>query len=162
MDAVMSPAERTETAKITILPMGSSIPDWLIVADPKVAGAPKGHWRFDVDVSIVELADDFIVFPILTIGEPSTARILDMTGIGPHHIYAATKPVRIVHAFNSFFGLEYAEAVDAKNREMAERAQANVVATVRTDTHTAPLPVPPKGFWQHFRAAWWSLIYGIG
>jgi hypothetical protein len=69
-----------------------------------------------------------------------------MTGIGPHHIYAATKPVRIDARVQLVLRPRIRrEAVDAKNREMASDAQANVVATVRTDTHTAPLPVPPKG-----------------
>lgn len=159
-------AERTETAKISILRMGSPIPDWLLVADPQVAGAPKGNWRFDVDVSIVELTDDIIVFPVLPFGEPSSARILDMTGIGPHHIYAATKPVRIIHMVNTFFPFEYTAAVAAKQMEVAQRAAAGAtVISTRTDTHTVSMPVlhgsgwsPPRGFWARLKAA----LFGIG
>lgn len=156
MDVV---AERTETAKISILRMGSPIPDWLLVADPQVAGAPKGNWRFDVDVSIVELADDFIVFPILPFGEPSSARILDMTDIGPHHIYAATKPVRVIHMVNTFFPLEYAAAVAAHQQQAAQRAAA--AATMISTANPPPqMPAPDRrpGLLQRLKAA----LFGIG
>lgn len=158
MDVV---AERTETAKISILRMGSPIPDWLLVADPQVAGAPKGNWRFDVDVSIVELADDFIVFPILPFGEPSSARILDMIGIDKHHIYAAAKPVRVIHMVNTFFPFEYAAAVQAKQMEVAQqeylRRAAAEICDITADLKTLRTPRP--GFWARLRDA---LFFGIG
>lgn len=116
--------ERTETAKITKLSMGSTIPDWLLAADPKVAGAPKGNWRFDCDVVVIELADDFYVVPIIEPGKSSGCSILDLNGMAAHHWYAASKPVRVIHAMNSVFPIEFTEAVQEQQRRIAEAMQA--------------------------------------
>lgn len=118
----MQVAEHTEPAKITAIPMGSPIPDWLVVADPLQAGAPKGNWRFDCDVIVIELATDIFVFPIIEPGVTSTCSVMDWSGMQAHRVYASAKTIRVIHQFNSIFPIEYAAAVDEQRERLVAEA----------------------------------------
>lgn len=133
----MQVAEHTETAKVTTIPMGSTIPDWLLAADPLVAGAPKGAWRFDCDVVVIELASDIFVWPIIPLGVVNANTVLDWTGMDQHNVYATGKTVRVIHQFNSIFPIEYGPAVAEHRRQLA--AQASVTTAAPGTNQGGPL-----------------------
>jgi len=146
----MDAQTKTDTAKIVSIPMGSPIPDWLLVAEPQVAGAPKGNWRFDCDVVVIELSTDFFVWPIVPLGEPSTCLVLDMTGMLGHNVDAATKPVRVIHQIAHFFPMEYRPAVAAAREALAAR----MAPPVARGEIVQELPRPGL-----FRR-WWQGLFG--
>lgn len=132
--------ERTETAKITVLAMGSAIPDWLVVADPVEPGAPKGAWRFDCDVVIIELVSDFFVMPIIPLGQMSTCSIMDWTGMAGHNVYAASKPVRVIHQCNHIFPIEWTAAVQAQREAAAQQQSTNFEVHPARPSTVTPRP----------------------
>lgn len=150
----MQTAEMIDTAKITFLPMGSSIPEWLLAADPKQAGAPKGAWRFDCDVQIIELRDDFVVFPVLPFDRPANCHVLDFTGMAEHHVYPPTKPVRVIHMIQTYFPIEYAPQVHAAQ----ERLRA---AQLQPGPWQVGHPTPPVER-PGLVVRWWRALFGRG
>jgi len=166
----MSVAERTEPAKITILQAGSPIPDWLLAADPQHPGAPKGNWRMRLPASVIELQDDFIVFPILEPGTLSSMTTFDFDGMAHHHLYAASKPVRVVVTWESYYQIEYTQAVETKQRELqlqalAENARLREAVIWRTESAEQVSPrlrFGPLGIYGLLGALFGTLGFGVG
>lgn len=88
---------------VTPIPMGTAIPDWLLVAEPMQAGAPRGNFRFAIDVHVVDTPEYFVVVP-MTLGVHPP--LIDASGTALHRIYAPVKPVHMVDAQQVFFPLE--------------------------------------------------------
>lgn len=88
---------------VTALPMGSDIPDWLLVAEPMVADAPRGNFRFAGDVHIIDTPDYFVVVPQALGNNPP---LIDGSGMINHRIYAPGKPVHVVLVQSVTFPLE--------------------------------------------------------
>lgn len=87
------------------LPMGSAIPEWLLVAEPAQAGAPRGNFRFAVDVDIIETPNYFAVLPIVAPGSQFQG-LIDNTGMFGHRCYAPGKPVITVNVATTWFPVD--------------------------------------------------------
>lgn len=88
---------------VTALPMGSDIPDWLLVAEPLVAGAHRGNFRFTVDVHVIDTPNYYIVVPMQLGQHPP---LIDGSGTMQHRVYAPGKPVHVIGAQEVYFPLE--------------------------------------------------------
>lgn len=134
----MSPTSTTSVPCTAIrLPMGSDIPEWLIVCEPASPKARKGAFRFAVDVEIVEGPDHYLVMPL---GFGNLPAVIDASGTFECKIYAPTKPVRV--AVNQITYLP---------EEMAAWAQAMAGSAFPIPEVPALITDPHRSFWARLR-----------
>lgn len=80
---------------ITAFKMGDAIPEWLLALNPGVPGAVKGAFRFGTDVDVIEAESYYLIFP--TSVSPGLPTIIDLEGSYGCNVWAAAKPVFMVH-----------------------------------------------------------------
>jgi hypothetical protein len=85
---------------VTRMTMGQDVPEWLMVAEPEQPGAPKGHFRFCVDVDVIDTPNYYAVMPNLAL---YNGPVIDNSGMMGHRIMAAGKPVFLVATGGAFF-----------------------------------------------------------
>lgn len=120
---------------ITQYDMGAAVPEWLLVAEPAVAGAPRGHFRFGRDVYVIDLPTHYAVLPAVS----GPGQFLDTTGTEHHNVFASGKPVVFATMTTPIFGHEvqglvFAQQVDEHNRRLAQ-----------------PVADPHPSFWQRLK-----------
>lgn len=81
------------TAKVTHFPMGSDVPEWLLMLIPQGPQSVKDQFRFAMDVDVIDHQDYFMVVP--TALEIQGIGILDMAGTRFCNVWAADKMVRV-------------------------------------------------------------------
>lgn len=94
----------TETASVTRILVGQPIPEWLIVFEPRKDVPPglsrRGNPRFSVDVDVVETE---AVYFVVAVGDHRLAQLIDVGDMTACTAWAATKPVKIVLAWESMY-----------------------------------------------------------
>ena len=86
------------TETVTRYRMGADIPEWLIAVEPNRPESRKGTFRFATDVDVIETENYWLV---IQIGYESLPEIVDGVGMSGCTIFAASKPVRIIRAFQT-------------------------------------------------------------
>lgn len=133
---------------VTRFNMGQDVPEWLMVAEPEQAGAPKGHFRFCADVDVVDLPNMYLVVPNVAF-HPNGGPVIDNVGMAGHRVMAASKPVTLVLGGAVFYGPEttplFREA-EARLREQQERQY--LAQAIRQDPGVIVVPDPHRTFWQ--------------
>lgn len=109
---------------------GDDIPEWLLVREPLQKGAPKGVFRFAADTYVIDLPQHF-----LWVLEQEAPRFIDDAGMQAHRVYAASKPVALVHKMSGIMPLGQEAWV-----------LAGAVAP------QVPVADPHRGFWARLRA----------
>lgn len=128
---------------VTRFAMGSPIPEWLLSADPTQAGAPKGNFRFAVDVDVFETETYYLVLPLA--GGPYP---IDMSGMAGHNVYATAKDVRVALAWGAFGTLSNQQWVHVPPG-VTELAQSMQAPPAQLGVSAAP----ERTFWQRVRYA---------
>lgn len=83
---------------------GAAVPEWLLVAEPLVANAPRGNFHFAFETDVFEAPEYFSVVPLVmgVQGQPA----IDIGGTAHHRFYAPGKPVRLTLRDETFLPLE--------------------------------------------------------
>lgn len=145
---------------VTRMTMGQAVPEWLLTTEPEYPNAHRGHFRFCVDVDVIDTPAYYVVLPNLAFHPPG-APTIDNVGMVGCRILAASKPVVMAVGGAIIYGAEttpHFKALEeqvrlaqaAAQEEAAQYRNAQVVE--RTDAYVHPGPVafvpdPHPTFW---------------
>lgn len=93
-------ADEPETPAVTMtrMAMGSDVPEWLLVVEPRSAQSRKGAFRFAADVMLYETPDHYLLEPVELLDRP----LLDLSQCIDCRLSAASKQVRMTVALTTF------------------------------------------------------------
>lgn len=83
----------TEVPTVIKLPMGSDVPEWLLMVLPNNSQANPGKFRFAHDVEVIDTPDYYLIVP-LVVGD--FGYLFDTGGMINCGVWAAGKMVRII------------------------------------------------------------------
>lgn len=92
-----------DTAKLVTVrqfAMGEAIPEWLLTLEPRSKTSRREHFRFAVDVDMIETTEVFVVVPRV-FGNYGT--MIDMMGTSDCDMFAPGKPVRFASTLMDVF-----------------------------------------------------------